>query len=197
MRIWLLCIWLLMKTRKSSMPLLFDLNREKASNIPVGMLNEFRLINGPKRFVVVLSFFLLFRVRLSTPWQPVVWIQITPRNSSVYLSSFIYFSPSVSMVTILSPLRLSLHTLGTSGLCFLSVSSICLFSTCVASLPHAQRRNNEQQAVFRVSPSRRVVGQRPRSLARRLQSRSAAKSSAARPVRFISFLFSFIFPFLA
>lgn len=39
------------------MPLLFDLNREKASNVPVGMLNEFRLINGPKRFVVVLSFF--------------------------------------------------------------------------------------------------------------------------------------------
>lgn len=100
------------------------------------------------------------------------------------------------MVTILSPLRLSLHTLGTSGLCFLSVSSICLFSTCVASLPHAQRRDNEQQAVFRVSPSRRVVGQRPRSLARRLQSRSAAKSSAARPVRFISFLFFFHFPLL-
>lgn len=177
-------------------------------------------------------FFICFVFLLFSVWSVVcrhsgLVVQFTrnsnnAENSFVFILLFVFrfpfyftlcfslsLSPSagdlISMVTIFT---------SSSGVCVWQLSrslslSVCVsFARSLALSPFAARKRktgviNAQQAVFRVSPSRRVVGQRPRSLARRLQSGSAAESSTARPVGF-SFLFfaclflvSFSFLFLS
>jgi len=121
-------------------------------------------------------------------------IQIMRRTHRYSLVSFFFsISLSLSPPVIWCPWLPSFSGVALATSRSLPVCSSLSISVAISPLLAARETwaINAQQAVFRVSPSRRVVGQRPRSLARRLQSGSAAESSTARPVGFFFYLLLF------